>query len=196
MKSCKNCNTNKPLDDYRKRSGAKDGRRGVCRACENGQTNKRRSTPEGRQKHNEANRESYYRNHERSKERGRANAKKYNSKPGVKERKKEYAKAYNAANLDKFRGYEAEKRALKQQLPSEKFSHEEIFERDGWVCQLCFESVPRDLTDQYHPLYPNLDHIIPLKAAIPLDENPGHVRSNVQLTHRVCNVTKKNKILS
>lgn len=196
MKSCKRCNTLKPLDDYRTRSGAKDGRRGVCRACERSQTNERRQDPEVRARRNEANRESYHRDLERSRERSRVNAAKHRSKPEAKKRIQEYNKSYNAANLDKFRGYEAEKRALKQQLPSEKFSHEEIFERDGWVCQICFESVPRDLTDQYHPLYPNLDHIIPLKADVPLDENPGHVRSNVQLTHRVCNVTKKNKILS
>lgn len=193
MKKCSKCNQNKSVESFAPRASAKDGRRGVCRECISLQRQERLSDPEKRQKRNQSNRESYYRNHERSKERARANAVKSRSKPEAKERIKQYNKSYNAANLDKFRGYEAEKRALKELLPTEKFTHEEIFERDGWICQICYEPVPQDLTNQYDPMYPNLDHIVALKANVPLEENPGHVRANVRLTHRICNIQKSNK---
>jgi hypothetical protein len=57
-----------------------------------------------------------------------------------------------------------------------------IYERDGWVCQLCFEPVDRDL----HPSAAwaaSLDHI----RCQSWDEKPDHSPSNLRLAHRWCN---------
>lgn len=58
-----------------------------------------------------------------------------------------------------------------------------VFDRDGWVCQLCHEPVRQDLhhLDRWAP---TLDHIVPLDAGGP------HCYSNVQLAHRSCNSSK------
>lgn len=65
----------------------------------------------------------------------------------------------------------------------EKFSHLEVFERDGWRCGICGEAVDGGLA------YPDrrsasLDHIIPIARG------GQHERSNVQLAHLVCNQWK------
>ena len=53
------------------------------------------------------------------------------------------------------------RRALKRGAIYEVFNPVEIFERDGWRCQLCGKKTRPDF-NQYHPLYPNLDHTISL----------------------------------
>lgn len=67
---------------------------------------------------------------------------------------------------------------------AEPFDRRAIFERDGWVCQLCFAPVDPDLR------YPNrqcasLDHIVPLA------HGGEHVEENVQLAHVACNVARR-----
>lgn len=59
----------------------------------------------------------------------------------------------------------------------------EIYERDGWICQLC------KLPVQWFLEWPNdwspvLDHRVPLSLG------GDHLASNVQLAHRVCNEWK------
>ena len=71
-------------------------------------------------------------------------------------------------------------------LPSRgapRYLNAEIFERDGWVCQLCDAPVDRSLN------YPDtgsasLDHILPLSRG------GHHVHANVQLAHLFCNLSK------
>lgn len=58
-----------------------------------------------------------------------------------------------------------------------------IFERDGWTCQLCGVPVDRRRSGR-HRWGPTLDHVVPLATG------GRHVRSNVQLAHRRCNLTK------
>lgn len=65
----------------------------------------------------------------------------------------------------------------------ESFDRVEIYERDGWVCGICRESVDRELA------YPDLmsaslDHIVPLALG------GSHTRDNVQCAHFICNATK------
>lgn len=85
------------------------------------------------------------------------------------------------------RKYAAERRARLAGLPVEDFTLEEIFERDGWLCQECGEPVepptPRSSRSA------SLDHTIPIT-----DPNcPGHIRSNVRTTHLGCNARKKDR---
>ncbi|MCX2950199.1 HNH endonuclease [Lentzea sp. NEAU-D7] len=65
----------------------------------------------------------------------------------------------------------------------ERFDPEEIYERDGWVCQLCLRPVDRTLAWP-HPESKSLDHVLPLVAG------GNHCRANTQLAHWLCNVRK------
>jgi 5-methylcytosine-specific restriction endonuclease McrA len=60
----------------------------------------------------------------------------------------------------------------------------EIFERDGWICQLCLEPVDPELP-RSNRMGATIDHIIPLSRG-GLD-GPDHV----QLAHRSCNASKR-----
>lgn len=79
------------------------------------------------------------------------------------------------------------RRALKKNVLVEKFNSIEIFIRDGWRCQICGKKVRPTFTE-YHDLYPNLDHIIPLS------KGGTHTRDNCQCTCRKCNIAKRDKI--
>lgn len=72
-------------------------------------------------------------------------------------------------------------RARKYGRKYEPIKPKTVFDRDGWICQLCHKPVPKDKKAP-HPLSPSLDHIIPMSV-------PGgdHVYENVQLAHFRCN---------
>jgi len=57
-----------------------------------------------------------------------------------------------------------------------------LYDRDGWVCQLCLEPVDPDLpsSDQWAA---TLDHIVPQSHAV----FPDHSDGNLRLAHRWCN---------
>lgn len=84
---------------------------------------------------------------------------------------------------DAYRANDAKRRARKQTVIIERFDHEEIYERDGWVCGLCQHPVDRTLTWP-HPLSPTLDHIVPLA------EHGDHSRANSRLAHAHCNTSR------
>lgn len=69
----------------------------------------------------------------------------------------------------------------------EAFDRAEIFERDGWVCQLCMEPTDRsaEWPDQRMA---SLDHIIPISRG------GEHSRANAQTSHLGCNVRKGAKV--
>lgn len=77
------------------------------------------------------------------------------------------------------------RRALKN--VSESFSSANIFERDGYVCQICGRKTRTDYKNVNHPLYPNLDHIIPLTRG------GEHTRKNTQCLCHLCNLKKGNR---
>lgn len=55
-----------------------------------------------------------------------------------------------------------------------------VFERDGWLCQLCMEPVDRDAAPN-GDRYPSLDHIVPQS------KGGTHLASNLRTAHRWCN---------
>lgn len=59
----------------------------------------------------------------------------------------------------------------------------EIYHRDGWVCQICFDPVPKDTwgVSEYSPLQASLDHILPRALG------GGNSPDNLRLTHILCN---------
>ena len=72
------------------------------------------------------------------------------------------------------------RRARAREALVERFDSVEIFERDGWRCQICGKKVRRK-APKFHPLSPVLDHIVSFS-------NGGkHERKNVQCAHFRCN---------
>ncbi len=59
-----------------------------------------------------------------------------------------------------------------------------VLDRDNWVCQLCGEPTDRKVRWP-HPLYPTIDHIIPVS------KGGKHEESNLQCAHARCNVRKQ-----
>lgn len=77
----------------------------------------------------------------------------------------------------------ARRRAIIYGVEAERFTHREVFERDGWMCGLCHDPVDSDLRHP-DPMCASLDHVVPLALG------GHHVLSNVQCAHLVCNIRK------
>ena len=60
----------------------------------------------------------------------------------------------------------------------------EVFERDGWKCQLCGVKTPKKLRGSYDERAPELDHICPISLG------GSHTYDNVQCACRACNGAK------
>lgn len=71
----------------------------------------------------------------------------------------------------------------------ESFPVLEIFERDNWTCQICFEPIDRKAKSPA-PWSRSLDH------RIPLARGGEHSRANCQAAHLWCNSAKKHTDLS
>jgi len=65
----------------------------------------------------------------------------------------------------------------------------EVFEEQGYICQICFEPCDPNLRDR-DPRMAVVDHIIPLQAG------GSHTRDNVQTAHYGCNSGKDNRPLT
>ena len=92
-------------------------------------------------------------------------------------------KKYRTENPDKCYSFKAIRRAREKNAFVETVNRKEIFERDGYICQLCGTGVVPWM-NYGHPLYPTIDHIIPLSRG------GTHEPSNVQTAHRGCNASK------
>ena len=83
-------------------------------------------------------------------------------------------------------------RAKRLGLPTEQgITLKKLYARDKGVCQICglICIYPGDSSG---PLYPSIDHIIPL--ANDPQKRGGHTWKNVQLAHRLCNIRKSDLI--
>jgi 5-methylcytosine-specific restriction endonuclease McrA len=59
-----------------------------------------------------------------------------------------------------------------------------VFDRDGWMCQLCGVETPRELRGTYDNAAPELDHVVPLS------KGGAHTYDNTQCSCRECNQRK------
>lgn len=64
-----------------------------------------------------------------------------------------------------------------------------IYERDGWICQLCFEPVDRAAPPNSQ-MDATLDHIEPQSFAL----FPDHSPENLRLAHRACNSRRRDRL--
>lgn len=75
------------------------------------------------------------------------------------------------------------RRAIKKAAYVEDVVPSVVFDRDGWMCQLCHEPVDPDAPKRDR-MSASVDHIIPLS------QGGLHCYSNVQLAHLSCNSRK------
>ncbi|NBT47133.1 MAG: HNH endonuclease [Actinobacteria bacterium] len=94
----------------------------------------------------------------------------------------EYQKAYRKAHPEKFREYSRQRYANLFGAEYDGWTDEQVWDRDGGICQLCFEIVPIDLVNHNDPMYPNIDHIVGIT------KGGTNKFDNVRLTHRKCNL--------
>jgi hypothetical protein len=88
--------------------------------------------------------------------------------------------AYNSRN--------ASRRAILRGADiGERFTREQVFDRDGWICQLCLTPMDWDLSGRGR-FAPTLDHIIPLSRG------GSHSLNNVQAAHSGCNARKRDRL--
>ena len=97
-------------------------------------------------------------------------------------RDRQYAE--NPEYRDKVKARVALRRAI-ENAPSVLIVHELVFERDGWICQLCAD--PVDPYERRRRWRASLDHIVPLS------KGGSHTYDNVQLAHAGCNSRKGNR---
>lgn len=102
------------------------------------------------------------------------------------------SRAWRKRNPDRVRSSTAARRARKRNALVERFSPQEIFERDNWVCHICRGAIDPALPYP-EPLSASLDHVIPYAAGIA--RGGVHSRANCAASHLVCNLRKQAKIL-
>jgi 5-methylcytosine-specific restriction endonuclease McrA len=130
---------------------------------------------------------------EEHKEQVSAYQKRYNETHKVQKKKyredhkkeiSEYRKTPNGKAVFKRSYYK--RRSQKMGAGYEAFNSIEVLIRDGYKCQLCGRKTRPDYKNCNHPLYPTLDHIVPLS------KGGEHSKKNTQCLCRQCNIEKNN----
>jgi 5-methylcytosine-specific restriction endonuclease McrA len=80
------------------------------------------------------------------------------------------------------------RKARERGARAERFAPHDVFDRDGWRCQLCGVKTSTEHATT-HDRYPNLDHIVPLA------KGGEHTRENTQCACRRCNLSKGDALL-
>lgn len=70
----------------------------------------------------------------------------------------------------------------------EKINRLSLFKEFGWKCKECGCDTPHSLINTTDRKAPQLDHIIPIS------KGGQHIKSNLQLLCRECNIRKSNKM--
>ena len=100
---------------------------------------------------------------------------------------KNASKRWRLSNPDKVRTYQSNRRSLKRNAWVEDVSLDVLLEESDWTCGICREPIPKEV-NYGSPLYPSLDHIIPLS------KGGEHSYANTQPAHFSCNTRKRDKI--
>lgn len=95
----------------------------------------------------------------------------------------EWREAHPERQAEMAREHAHRRRARLRGVEVEQFKDTEIFERDDYICQICFEPIDPFLCWP-DTMSVSLDHIIPLA------KQGSHTRDNVQSAHLRCNQCK------
>jgi len=107
-----------------------------------------------------------------------------------KEKQRETARLYRKTDTYKVhkRKGKAKRRALiRGATLTERIDPFNIFDRDGWTCQICGVKTPKAMRGKNKSNSPELDHIVPLS------KGGNHVINNLQCLCRSCNGLKSDK---
>jgi len=204
-KICSKCQVEKSVDAFYKNSNLPDGLTSQCKDCRNSkqkeyyQTHKAERCEWQKQYNSDHNQECISYNIQYYKDN--------------RERLLKYRRKYWRDNKEKFTQYRKDnkeimaiknkqfyqsdfgrawsqkknhdRRALQAGAKIESFNPIEVFERDGYRCQLCGCKTHPDYK-RSHPERPELDHIIPLSLG------GEHSKKNTQCLCRHCNAVKYN----
>ncbi|HJC29572.1 MAG TPA: HNH endonuclease [Candidatus Dietzia intestinigallinarum] len=175
-KPCTKCGEVKPLTEYHRNTGTRDGHQTQCKVCKSthkqGWYNANREKNAARRRAwREANRDKIYSfNRE-------YHARRWANDPEYRER----VRAQRKAGFIRYH-------RLKANAKQEPYTRQAIFERDGWICGICAEPIDPRLLGQVRPDAPSIDHIVPLSRGG--DDTPA----NVQAGHFGCNSGKRDRI--
>jgi len=92
-----------------------------------------------------------------------------------------YRKAYRLANPEQMAAYDRKRKAFKLGNGHQPYTDTYIFERDGWICQICGQKINKRLKWP-HPRSKSIDHIVPLikgGADAPINIQAAHLRCNI-----------------
>jgi len=178
-KICSKCKVEKSLSEFCRDNHAKDGLRSTCRSCHSARAKQYRKD------HKKETAERRRKYHQENKEKISIRYKIYAD--AHKKEKAAYYKQYCQTDTGKAVRHKSKhkRRALKMKVKCENFNPLRVFERDKYRCQLCGKKTRPDF-NQWHPLYPHLDHIVPLSLG------GEHSKRNTQCLCRLCNLTKNN----
>lgn len=186
MKTCTKCGETKPLDSFHRHPRSRDGRKPRCKACRVAESsdnyakngNRIRNAARHWQKDNPGAVAEKSRRY-RASVKGRRTRQAWNERTDKRAKDRAIYAANPAAAKARARARQAKVRGV----DAERFEYREVFDRDGWICQLCDEPVDPQLRHP-DPMSVSLDHIVPLALSGP------HSRSNSQTAHLVCNRRK------
>lgn len=146
-------------------------------------TLRREASPELRERYNEAQRAKFQEYKERT---GESYFKKYRPAQGARRKARIGAGEelpHRQRYPEAYKGVDDRRRARKRGADAETFTRGEIYERDGWVCQIC--GWPVDPGDRYP-----LDQSASLDHVRPLSKGGAHTRDNSRLAHLLCNIKR------
>lgn len=182
MKKCTGCQKIKDLLDFHVKTKSPDGRNPRCKECRKLETkNYRENLSQERVESFKAYRREYY-----LKNKAKLNAKNRLTNAEYRKRNPQAHNEYAKNNRTKINQIQQKRRAITRGVMAESVDNELVFERDGWICQLCFEPVDPTLMWP-DTMAKSLDHIVPVSLGGP------HIYDNVQLAHFKCNAQKGNR---
>lgn len=215
-KTCKKCGEDKPLIDFTYRPAGSDGHRHSCKAC-TAAYRKAHHERNREKYNNLSNkwywdnievnraksREYGAANREKARARGKAwrqaNPERYRAKnerwaTENPERRAAWLKSYYKdkwANDPEFRHRQNAKKLRRKRLLAgavqETYTRLSVFEKDGWVCQLCGGAIDPSLPWPDR-MAASVDHIVPISLG------GDDTFDNVQAAHSGCNSSKGNRV--
>lgn len=102
---------------------------------------------------------------------------------GNPERVRQIKRKWYEANKDKVKAYKHRRRVLARDANADKFTAQDIYERDNWTCQICGLHLDPAIKFPSNDS-PSIDHIIPISLG------GTHTLDNVQAACMGCNRRK------
>lgn len=177
LATCRTCRETKPIEDYYKHTRMANGRKSECKVCHIARTRARQrlTNPDRVAVCDRPATGTFCRGCKQPK----------TPDDFYRDKHKASGHAAHCKECHKAKG-SPRRRARLFDVEFEKLDRRDVYERDGWICGLCCESV--DPNEEWPSLLSaSLDHVIPLSKGGP------HVHSNVQLAHLGCNISKGNR---